>query len=387
MNICTYTETIYQTECLSESVKKINRNFNSLALGYNLVTPIIDEFNIVSSNKLKRALTTVRGVNSALATLAAQLRLSLSPYHSVHTENIISKKLYLHAYNGNTVSLFSNKYNSWINRDIFKQPNGQALSFNLKDSKNIDLPPQTTYDVFLSWLDDKNTFALYFAPWDTMGYGVSNIHANRTYINGVCVYKHPVYKTVDRTKRFIGCIRITSQGASEQSVGGVSKYGLFPKQYVWNYNNRVYTHVQNMVTGNYTNVDITEAPDRVRWNRTCSSVEGETQINYNKFSFIIGDYTDINLNYYSNFDTQETATVYNTVFLNDYKQFDNISNIKSNVTVFTGKSINTTSTYFKGIIQPGCHVLQTYDASNKFVQFNTIADESFRCGFSSGVVN
>lgn len=387
MDECKYVETINQTECLSKSVVKINSNFNSLALGYNLVTPVIDEFNVVTSNKFKRALTTVRGVNSALATLAAQLRISLSPYYSSHTLNITSKKIYLHAYNGNTVSLFSTKYNSWINRDIFKTPNGQALSFNLKDTKNIDLAPQTTYDVFLSWLDDKNTFAMHFAPWDTMGYGAYNMYANRTYVDGVCVYKNPVYKTVDRTKRFIGCVRITSQGTSEQSTGDVSKYGSFPKQYVWNYNNRIYTPVRNIVTDSYTNIDITEAPDRVRWNRTCSSVEGETQLNYNKFSFIIGDYTDVDLKYYSNFDTNETATVYSIVLLNDYKQFDIIPNVKSNVTVFTGTSINTVQTYFKGVLPPGCHVLQTYDASNKFVNFNTIADNSFRCGFSSGVVN
>lgn len=200
MAICNSTQIIAPTECIGDSLVKINNNFSNL------------DSNICSLHSNLYSLVPV----------FSNLRISLDPSAPIVTSDIINApNIYIHPYEGNAVSLFNTTTNTW---DIKLIP--QVLPFSL-----IGLFANSNYDIFL--YHDGTSFQIEFVLWPNSTRGNST-GSPKTLLNGIYV------KTGSSNKRYIGCLRTTLPGCTEISFG--RKWvlgGSHPKFFLWNAQNRV----------------------------------------------------------------------------------------------------------------------------------------------------
>ena len=201
MSDCNLTSVIQDTECIGASLVKINNNFTNL-----------DEI----------ACSLQATLNSLLAgtvSSVANIRLSLSNQTPYPSTSITSNVVYLHALNGNTVSLWDNNSNKWVVRTF---PN--IVSFPL-----TNLTPNTNYDIFLWW--DGNGLRSEFVAWPDSNPGAALPAIGKQ--DGVLV------KSGDSSKRLIGCLRTTTANTTEVTLGRTAAIGgSHPKIFLWNLYNQ-----------------------------------------------------------------------------------------------------------------------------------------------------
>ena len=235
---------IDREECIGDSLVKINTNTA------NLDSAVID-------------------INTQLGTLysnIANIRLSYSSTTPVPTTDILNATtLFIHPYRGNIISLYNTTTNTWI-----RYTYNDVLPFSI-----ATLNANTNYDVYLSITN--NVFAVNFVAWSSSVVGA--IPPTRTYKDGVVV------NPIDFSQRFVGCLRTTSAGRSEQSFGSVVAGGSSPKQFLWNAQNRVPTTVRNFDNGNWSVQS--PAGGSTGWLRVNQTGPGGGF--NNKLSFISGD--------------------------------------------------------------------------------------------------
>lgn len=393
MSYCKYFDTIYNFECLSDSRNKLNSNFASMYAGCKESAVLLNSSAETFNTLLKNIQDVVVKLNTNISLYLCQIRMSLSPTQSVPIQSITSKSLYIHPYNGDGVFLYSNKYKSWIKRTINYDVNGYALECKLIDLKTgRDLPSEKNYDVFLSWNDDEDQFVVTYQEWDMSEYGLKTKNENISLFQGVKVAKNG--STISPAKRYIGCIRTVGRGTTEQSVGGTSLQGTHPKQFVWNYYNRVTTDVGSNITSSYVpskifDVNVTAADIQNSWFRTYQNGETTNKFNYNRFSFIIGDYTYVDMDYQNSFITSGfTSTVYAGIGLNNDEKVSAPANTVSCIGTTTVNGAGMSFSNFQGTLKPGCYFLQTLDCTNSStVLFNNSFNDVLKTGFTASVVN
>jgi len=221
-----YVLPIYDTECIGDSLIKINDNFSNLNKG------------LLNSNSL------IDNVTTNFASPFACLRLSLDPNLPIVTSDKIGiNTIYLHPFQGNAVGLYNTRTSTWQIQLLPK-----ILAFNLN---NYGLRPDANYDIYLSYDSISTSFSLSFVDWKSVtGFdykvkssGTKNTvpiipsGANlRTMLAGVRVFKN------DLSKRFIGCLRTTGNTGNittEISFGRTwLTGGSAPKFYLWNAQNQ-----------------------------------------------------------------------------------------------------------------------------------------------------
>ena len=272
---CPTVTTIQKTECIGNSLVTINSNFATLK-------------DAACDNQSQiDAIKTALGANPSLN----GIRLSLSNTIPDPTTDIINAtSLYIHPFKGNTITLYNTATNKW---DLF--PFTSISEFPLNS-----LAANTNYDVFL--FRNNNAFAVDFVSWPNSTAGVAA--PTRTYVDGVAV------RSGQLNKRLVGCLRTTAAGQSEQSFGGNAAGGTSPKQFLWNAQNQIPVSCYSFELGQYT------------VNGGAGGATGYRRVNQggpgsglnNRFSFIIGDKTPVNMigqvyaSYYANLTQIVTYT-------------------------------------------------------------------------------
>lgn len=200
---CNNITLIGDSECIGDSLVKINNNFTNLNSG---VCDLISLYNTIGAT-----------FSSSLA----QIRLSTSNTEAVVTNDTKNvSTIYLHPYNGNAVGLFNTTLNRWEIKNI---PN--ILPFSI-----ASLGANRNFDIYLYY--DNNAFQLEFLAWP------SSIKGTRGPTRGV--KDGARVKANDFSRRFIGCLRTVATGQTEVSFGRQwVAGGSHPKFYLWNAYNRV----------------------------------------------------------------------------------------------------------------------------------------------------
>lgn len=259
MTGCNNTQIIAPTECIGDSLTKINNNFSNLDA------------------------TLCQIINSSSPSLMS-VRLSYSSVTSTPTTDIKNAStLYVHPYRGTAVTFWNTATNSW---NLYQLTS--ILSFSLGS-----LAADTNYDIYM--YPSGSTFDVEFVAWPSSGAGAGV--PIRTYQDGVTV------KPGASNKRLVGCLRTTSTpGQSEQSFGENLAGGASPKQYLWNAQNIVPVTCYSFEVGTYTAVGGTNGWTGWRRVNPASTNGGRN----NRFSFIVGDNTLITMisqvyaSYYAN---------------------------------------------------------------------------------------
>lgn len=269
----------YNTQ-ITEISAKMLQDYQEFSLDISNNTNSIAEAELSISNLINdvAALSAVTTSNATALPGNANIRISLDQNSPTPKSNIRDgSTLYIHPYKGNEISLYDTVEKVW-RRHVIKN----KIAQNLVDANDISLPAETNYDVFLE--NTEGTFIVTFDPWSNSTVN-SDGAKNRTYIDGVCVH------TGDYSKRLIGCLRTTIQGASEQTFGGHAAGGYGCKQLVWNAQNQIPVSCWSFESSQY---NITASPDGLSyWRKVNSSIEyGYDGFNH-RFSFITGDYNNI----------------------------------------------------------------------------------------------
>jgi hypothetical protein len=365
-------QNINSAECLATSRVIINDNFTFLQDTYSRVKNVasIAQHNV--SNVIEKNINFVNELQELIPSSFNDIYISLSKTNS--NINCMSNSIYIHPYNGTFIYLFSAKYNTWLCRDIYKD--FKPLEFTLQDRFNVKLKKETNYDIYLSWNDNNNKFEIDFIEWSDSNVG-TNLNYTYNYTLGV-----PTLKT-DKTKRYIGCIRTTLEGTTEQNYGGTDIDGVHPKVFLYNHSNRRKHIISNTITGTYTpsrlftaNRDLNDS-----WFRTSHS--NETQMNNSKFSFILGEPTYVEMRYCNTFYSENLATVFSSIGLNTTNTISKYLNTNCIKGVKTCKGTGSTFSTFTGVLQRGFYFLQTFDAATNNVTFNKNFDETQKTGFIS----
>lgn len=271
-------------------IKLYKIDYDSIFFPVSQVTGLYDKMiDLISRLKSTEARAQINEkINNELSKLC-NLRISLDPTNPTPNTNIIgSEFLYVHPYKGNSVTLYNTFINRWekfIFTDTIKVPLGNIL----KDR---------CYDVYL-FKTDKG-FGVDLFEWENSTIGRSKF--NRTYVNEVPV------DPLNKTRRLIGCIKASGNGISEQSFYGAAGGGFHCKQYVWNAQNRIpvtctsfYKDEPTIINGRtVTSLNVKgladNRSDMNSWHRLGSDIDNALYpgngLN-NKFSFIVGDYTDL----------------------------------------------------------------------------------------------
>ena len=241
---------IDREECIGDSLVKINTNTA------NLDSAVID-------------------INTQLGTLysnIANIRLSYSSSNPVPTTNILdATTLYIHPYKGNIISLYNTTSNIWV-----RYTNNDILPFSI-----AALNANSNYDIYLSYTGAN--FSVNFIAWSNNSAGA--VPPTRTYKDGVAV------NPTDFSQRFVGCLRTTNAGRSEQSFGATTAGGSSPKQYLWNAQNRVPVTVRNFDNGIWSVRG--PAGGNTGWLRVNQTGPGSGY--NNRLSFITGEQTTVNV--------------------------------------------------------------------------------------------
>ena len=365
---CSVTELINRAECLGDSLVKILRNFN------NTDTAMCELTNEI--NRLTSEIQLYGGSSPSII----GIRLSLDPLTPIPSSDIKNAStLYIHPYRGNVVTLWNPQTNKW---DLYQIPS--VLSFPLACPV-----ADRNYDIYL--YRSNGSFQVEYVEWPNSAVGVSA--PTRLFQDGTAV------KVGDPSKRLIGCLRTTAINQSEQSFGGIDFGGSHPKQFLWNAQNRVSCSVQNFDSGGWSYPGQTAPPmaaarrpgstdpgdllfyssadgngfgvglpwpfmSAVAWKRTHQMTDNNPDGRNNRFSFIIGEPTQVDLHYQA-YVNRSNANVglfdivgYIGIGLNSetaptYNGFQMIGELR-------GDSMTPRSVY-KQTVNTGYHFLQTFD--------------------------
>ena len=394
---CDVVEDIQRTECIGNSLQKINSNFSNVDNGLCELTN--------SVNDLIASLQLLGGSSPGLI----GIRVSLDPTKAAPTTDIKNAStLYVHPYKGNIVTLWNPQTSKWDLHQI-----STVLAFPL----NCPIADRN-YDIYL--YRENEQFKVEFVEWPGGGSG-SEAGASapaRAYRDGTAV------KVGEPQKRLIGCLRTTGINQSEQSFGGINFGGSHPKQFLWNAQNIIPVSVQNFDSGSWSyptagwtittpakrRPGSTNALDLLyyasgdangfgvglphpfvesnKWYRTHEQTSNNPDGRNNRFSFIIGDPTQVDLHYQAYINTSGGMGI--TDFIGyigigqnsdsrpTYNGFQMIGELR-------GDSM-TPRSVFKRTITPGFHFLQTFDmASDTRVVWGEY--HSVETGFLSTIYN
>lgn len=200
-------QNIERTECIGNSLTKINSNFSELQeAGCNL------QNDLTSLQDLTKTYITA-GINNIRLSLTSQ-SVDLGP------TNITSSTLFVHPYNGNVITLYDSDDSAWKFYTITT-----PLQFSL-----AALTSNTNYDIYL--YGSGSNIAVEFAAWSSNAFGATPPLKDYAYGS--------ITKVGDPTRKFVGCLRTTSAGVCEINFGQVGlRYGSDPKFFLWNQYNRI----------------------------------------------------------------------------------------------------------------------------------------------------
>lgn len=354
MSICNFTQLIDSSECVGDSLVKINNNFTTL-----------DEI-----------VCTLVGASPTIA----NIRLSLDPTTPTPTTDRIgvnASVLYIHPYKGTSISLYNVSTRRWEINQVTA-----VLPFPL-----TGLAANTSFDVYL-YRDANSVYRTEFIAWGNNNPGGAG--PVRTYRDGVAVKSNG-----EPNKRLVGCIRtIGTPGQSEQSFGTIVFGGAHPKQFIWNAQNIIPVSVQNFESGSWTyntagwnivvvarRVGSTNVKDTLyytqesggfgvgnphpigtaNWRRTHQETANATDPDgrNNRFSFIIGEPTLVNMTYQGYINTGGIGYVGIGLNNDNSPTFNGFQLIGE----LNGDSQTPRSTYQQSLL-PGYHYLQTFDVGS-----------------------
>lgn len=262
---------IGRTECIGNSLVKINKNFAELDAAICRSGNALDEFaNTVGSNLLQWIMN---------------CRLSL---HATNSEPRVdiknSNMIYLHPYKGNYVALWNAGAKKWelkLLKDI--------ISRDLNDCK-----AETSYDIFL--YHDGTNFQIELQEWSNQAVGSTPPPLSEQ--NGVRV------KPSEANKRLIGCLHTNNTCTAEMSFGKTpASGGSYPKLWLWNAYNQIPIDFSILDSGQ---------EQRTTWTTTASGDNAQAEGPFerfngsvkNKVSFITRDFSPLTM---TSVHTCETA--------------------------------------------------------------------------------
>jgi hypothetical protein len=268
---------IERTECIGNSLVKINSNFSGLeTAGCDLESRVAQIEEVIGGSS-----PTLIGIRLSYSATTA------TPLMDIKN----ATTLYVHPYKGNIIPLFNPVENKWFSYKILA-----PLSFSL-----ATLAADTNYEIFL--FEDAGTIKAEFVAWSSSVAG--GTLPIREYQDTVAV------KPSEPHKRLVGCLRTVAAGQSEQSFGDNIAGGSSPKQYLWNAQNIIPVTCYSFEVGSYNAVGI--APDGwTGWRRVNPTATNQGR--NNRFSFINGDITLVNMtsqvyaSYYANLTQLVTYT-------------------------------------------------------------------------------
>jgi len=295
--------------------------------------------------------------NAALPSIM-NVRMSLSPTTSTPTFNISGSNastLYVHPYKGDTITLYSTSLSAWKAYAITS-----ILSKSLGD---ICTNSNTTYDIYISRENDGFVITSATLPSTVGNLDLTNY---RAYQDGVAV------KPGDKSKRLLGCVRTVAIGQSEQTFGATLSGGASPKQFVWNAQNQIPVSVYSLESGTwYLSSGIVSSGDSFAftgWGKMHRTLNNGDN---NKFSFIVGDYTQVNMlgqTYQNTGTTTGSLTVDWTHMVGyvgigvDGQTVDAYQNISSMlIGEIRGESSTPRAQVLKSF-EPGYHTMQLWDS-------------------------
>lgn len=319
----TFVDKISRTECVGNSLNKINKNFAALDQAICRSNNSIDDIKLTNS--------------SNLLPWVVNCRLSLhetdpEPRNDIKEAQI----LYLHPYKGSSVSLWNVAAKRW-----------ELLPFKRVISQQIECEADSNYDVFL--YHDGFNFFLELDKWGEHEPGKTPPTLEEQ--NGVRV------KASDFGKRLIGCLRSTVEGQTEMSFGKTAvEGGSHPKLFLWNAYNQIPFDFSILDAG---------STGRSTWTTTTSGDNAQNEGPFeklnassnNKISFISRDSTNISLN--SIHTSENAAQIYFIHSLNretpTITEFLEETPGKPLYETYSNHTINHTSQH---IIRPGYHYFQ-----------------------------
>ena len=268
MATCKYTELIDSSECVGDSLVKINNNFANLDGGLCTAN---DNVNILDNN--------INSFIGGVATLAG-VRLSLDPTTPTPTTDRVgvnANTLYIHPFRGNIITLWSTASNKWLPYTV-----SSVLGFP------INCPSaNTNYDIYL--FNTNGIFNVEFVPWST-GSSPGTTVPTRIYKGGIAVKS-----LSEPNKRLMGCLRTVAANQSEQSFGKNAVGGANCKQFLWNAYNQIPVTCYSFESGTYYR----SGNPWTNWVKVADSFN-------HRFSFITGENSLINMisqiysSYYAN---------------------------------------------------------------------------------------
>lgn len=191
-------------------------------------------------------------------------RLSLSPDFAAPFNDVTSSTLYYHPNNGNTVSLYDTTAALW-------KPYSLSSVLTLSISS---FAADTNYDIFL--YDNNGVLTLEGTAWGVSDAGLGSRSVNISRQNGIYVM------TSDPKKRYVGSLRTTTAGTSEDSNS---------KRFLYNQYNRI---PRRLVVNNTT--EHTYASSTIRpWNDNTDYGTNGTRVGF-IVGFSIESNIDVNLN-------------------------------------------------------------------------------------------
>lgn len=337
MSTCNFTQYIDSSECIGDSLVRINNNFTSLN-------------NVVCS--------LVTGASPSVA----NIRLSFDPNTPIPTTNRTGTNasvLFVHPYKGASISLYNNLARRWEVNQITS-----VLPFSIQA-----LAGEKNYDIFLH-RDSNLVYRVEFVEWSNSNAGVRA--PNKFFLDGIAVKS-----SAEPNKRYVGCLRTVGPGFSEQSIGEHKIGGANTKQFLWNAQNQVTMSVYNFDLGTYYLKAIGGGNTWSAWERvnaktrnsngTYSPNPASNEGRNHRFSFIAGDLTPVNI----------IGQVYASSYLDArYIEFP---------VIYTAFGINdennpTTSQGFQMVselrgsdITPRAHIFRTFESGYHFLQLFNIA--------------
>jgi hypothetical protein len=345
---------ISRTECIGNSLTKINNNFTKL-----------DQAICQTNNDFETLENLL--VNESLAD-TFNARLSLSPVNPTPSSSIKqATNIYLHPYKGNLIPLWDEQTGTW-----------QARYLNYVVTKSLsECLAATNYDVFLHYAND--AFHLHLEPWLDQTAGA--VPSPLDYKKGIPV------KPLDPSKRFIGCMRTTAACQTEMNYGyEASVGGSHPKLYLWNAYNQVPLTFSILDSGYF---DLVSNNLTQFWTTTPTGATAAANGPYEKFannvnnrvSFISRD--DVFVNLVSTYNITNGTTYYFAHSLDaETPTVAQLLEKTPGVPIFEAYGNQPMSHSFNRIIAPGYHYIQlvTMTYENKPATFSLWTGNRHSCG-------